>query len=139
MLATKAITKAMHNIVNHLPFLAGINSEKDYEDALMLMDELIEDYDNNIVLIEALSNVIYRYEQTQEAFEVFNKRVEGIDPATATFRVLMEQHELRQSDFENEVGKKSSVSLILAGKRNLTREHIQKLSERFNVKPSLFF
>jgi len=31
------------------------------------------------------------------------------------------------------------VSMILNGKRNLTKEHITKLSQRFSLNPSAFF
>jgi len=54
-------------------------------------------------------------------------------------RVLMDQHNLTISEFKNEIGSKSLVSMILNGKRNLTKEHICKLSQRFNLNPSLFF
>jgi HTH-type transcriptional regulator/antitoxin HigA len=139
MLATAAITQAAGTLTTNLPYLAGIDSEGQYNDALALMDELIEQYDTNIVLIEALGNVISRYEEECEAFEYLNRRQADIDPGVATIKVLMDQHGLSISDFENEIGKKSLVSLILAGKRNLTRDHILRLSKRFSIKPALFF
>lgn len=139
MLATKAITKAAHTISAQLLFLSGIDSKESYEAALELMDELIEDYDNNIVLIEALSNVISRYEDDSEEYALFNKRSRDLSPPIATLRVLMEQYGLRITDFETEIGKKSLVSQILTGKRALTRDHIQNLVDRFGLSPALFF
>ncbi|MCD8525596.1 MAG: helix-turn-helix domain-containing protein [Gammaproteobacteria bacterium] len=51
---------------------------------------------------------------------------------------LMEQHQLTQHDLP-EVGSQSLISKILRGERKLTVEHIEKLCERFNVSPVVFF
>ena len=51
----------------------------------------------------------------------------------------MSQYHLKGEDLKNEIGSKSLVSMILNGKRKLTTEHIQALSNRFNISPSLFF
>lgn len=53
-------------------------------------------------------------------------------------RFFMDQHGLRQSDFEGEIGAQSVVSEILRGRRRLTVEHIRRLSARFRVSPELF-
>ena len=51
----------------------------------------------------------------------------------------MEQHDLGVADLP-EIGSKSLVSRILNGRgRNLTRDHIAALSERFGVSPAVFF
>lgn len=54
-------------------------------------------------------------------------------------RHLMEQHELRQKDLVDVFGTESIVSDVLNGKRELTKEHITRLSKRFHVSPSVFF
>jgi HTH-type transcriptional regulator / antitoxin HigA len=54
-------------------------------------------------------------------------------------RHLMEAHGLRQKDLVDVFGTESIVSDVLNGKRNLTKEHIRKLSGRFNVSPAVFF
>lgn len=54
-------------------------------------------------------------------------------------KFLMEVNGLTQFSFENEIGKQPQVSRILNGERPLTRDHIEKLAERFNVSPALFF
>ena len=53
-------------------------------------------------------------------------------------RLLMDQYELNGTDFP-EIGDKTLVSKILKGDRNLTKDHIIKLSERFDISPVLFF
>jgi len=54
-------------------------------------------------------------------------------------RHLMEVHQLRQKDLVDVFGTESIVSDVLNGKRDLTKEHIRKLSERFGVSPAVFF
>lgn len=139
MFAVAEVTQLAGSISAKLPILSGINNATEHQQALALMDELIEDYDANLVVIEALSNVITRYEDESLRFETFNNRQAELDPAVATLKVLMDQNGLITTDFENEIGKKSMVSQVLAGKKNLTREHITKLAERFGVTPAVFF
>jgi HTH-type transcriptional regulator / antitoxin HigA len=52
---------------------------------------------------------------------------------------LMEQHGLKQKDLADVFGTPSIVSEVLSGKRELNKEHIRRLSERFHVSPELFF
>ena len=54
-------------------------------------------------------------------------------------RFLMEHNGLTQKDLLPEFGAVSTVSLILAGKRRMTREHIARLSARFGISPEAFF
>ena len=54
-------------------------------------------------------------------------------------RFLLEQNGLAQRDIAAELGSESTVSLVLAGKRRLNRDHIARLSRRFHVSPSVFF
>ena len=61
-----------------------------------------------------------------------------MDKGIATLKVIMDQYHLGTDDFHDEIGKKSYVSQILNGKRNLTLSHIRGLSRRFNIPASLF-
>jgi HTH-type transcriptional regulator/antitoxin HigA len=54
-------------------------------------------------------------------------------------RHLMEQHGLRQKDLVDVFGTESIVSDVLNGKRDLTKDHIIRLSARFHVSPAVFF
>lgn len=139
MSSVAEVTQLAVTIADRLPLVTGIKSAAEHQQALDLMEELLEHYDENLVVIEALSNVISRYEDESVRFETFNLRQATADPAVATLKVLMDQHGLNMGDFENEIGKKSMVSQVLSGKKNLTREHIMKLAQRFNVSPAVFF
>lgn len=53
-------------------------------------------------------------------FTEFNQGSLGGDPAVATLKVLMDQHNLNTTDFKNEIGGKSMVSQVLNGGKQLT-------------------
>jgi HTH-type transcriptional regulator/antitoxin HigA len=120
-------------------FISEIRNEADYENALALMDELIEDYDENRILIGVLANSIEVWENTAPEFEAFNRRIAQLDDGVAVLRTLIDQYQLKADDLKNEIGSRSLVSMILNGSRKLTREHIQALSLRFGLNPAVFF
>lgn len=119
-------------------FITHICNEQDYESALELMDELIEDYDEQKPLIEILSISIEKWEEESGEFSEFNAQIESLDSGLSVLRVLMDQHKLNTTDFKNEIGGKSMVSMILNRKRKLSLEHIKALATRFSVSPQLF-
>lgn len=52
---------------------------------------------------------------------------------------LMDQHDLKQKDLLDVFGTPSVISEVLSGKRQLSKEHIRRLSGRFHLSPELFF
>jgi HTH-type transcriptional regulator / antitoxin HigA len=56
-----------------------------------------------------------------------------------TLRFLMEEHDLKQKDLADVFGTPSIVSEVLSGKRELNKQHIERLSKKFHVSPELFF
>jgi HTH-type transcriptional regulator/antitoxin HigA len=57
----------------------------------------------------------------------------------AMLRCLMEDQGVQQVDIVRGTGiSKTVLSLVLSGKRNLTREHIEALSRYFRVTPAVF-
>jgi len=119
-------------------FITHICNEQDYESALELMDELIEDYDEQKPLIEILSLSIEKWEEESDEFSKFNAQIESLDSGLSVLRVLMVQHKLNTNDFKNEIGGKSMVSMILNKKRKLSLKHIKALANRFSISPKLF-
>ena len=51
---------------------------------------------------------------------------------------LMQANNLKQKDLVDVFGTPSIVSEVLHGKRQLTTEHIRRLSRRFHVSPEVF-
>jgi HTH-type transcriptional regulator/antitoxin HigA len=81
--------------------------------------------------IELLTLLIERYETERYP-------VPTGDPVTV-LRLLMESHGLLQKDLIPEFGAESTVSLVLSGKRDMNKDHIERLSRRFRVSPAVFF
>ena len=81
--------------------------------------------------IELLTLLIDRYESQRYP-------VPEAAPADV-LRFLLDRSGLTQRDIAEELGSESTVSLVLSDKRQLTRDHIARLSERFHVSPSVFF
>lgn len=134
-----ALKKTAQRLSDQASFVVEITSDDEYDQAMALMDELVDDYDNHLVLIELLSKSIEVWENTSPKFTSFNKRIRSGDPAVSLLRLLMDQHELGVADLP-EIGSKSLVSKILNERdRQLTRQHIDALSRRFNISPALFF
>ena len=133
-----AIKRKAHALFDEACFLAHIHNQDEYEQALEVMDALMDDYDNNVPLIEMLSVSIERWEDTAEEFSEFNNRIRKSQDDIAVLKLLMEQHNLGVSDLP-EIGSKSLVSKIMHAERQLTKEHIMALSKRFKVSPALFF
>jgi HTH-type transcriptional regulator/antitoxin HigA len=73
-----------------------------------------------------------------EEYEAKHDPMPDAEP-TAIIRHLMEAHSLRQKDLLDVFGTESIVSDVLRGRRELTKQHIRRLSTRFHVSPSVFF
>lgn len=123
-----------------VPFVAHIETQDDYERALELMDQLVDDYDANKLLIEILAVSIERWEDQATEFSDFNAAVAETDRGIAVLKTLMAQHGLGVADLP-ELGSKGNVSKILNGAegKKLTRKHMEALGKRFGVSPVLFF
>ncbi|MFL0797320.1 MAG: helix-turn-helix domain-containing protein [Cellvibrionaceae bacterium] len=120
-------------------FVTHIQTRAEYEMALALMDELIEDYDTYKPLIEILAASIEQWEDESTEFAEFNQRIEQLNDGVAVLRVLMDQYQLKAEDLKEDIGSKSLVSMILNGSRNLTLDHMQALAKRFKLQPAVFF
>lgn len=73
-----------------------------------------------------------------EDFEEKQYRLPPSSPLDV-LKFLMDQHGLKQKDLAGVFGTPSIVSEVLSGKRELNKDHIQRLSRRFHVSPEHFF
>lgn len=73
-----------------------------------------------------------------EAYEEKHYPVRTSSPI-AVVTELMHANNLRQKDLAPVLGTESIVSEILSGKRELSKNHIERLSKKFNVSPAVFF
>ena len=146
MLAIKSenLTDSFLGFAHRASNILHIKSAEAYAEALEIIKNLFDKANDTIDdplndLINILSKSIKKYESHQEDIVKFENDANNINQEISVLRVLMEQHNLTVSGFQYEIGSKSLVSMILNGKRNLTKEHITKLSKRFNLNPGVFF
>src|SRR5687768_288351 len=71
-------------------------------------------------------------------FERSNRLTRRKSTPLQLLKSLMEENGLRPSDIGRIIGSMSNATMILQGKRELSKQHIRKLSQRFNVSPGLF-
>jgi HTH-type transcriptional regulator/antitoxin HigA len=120
--------------LNSLVPLRAVTNEEEYAKAVSALNQLLDagaaDEDHPLAgLVNAVGALIATYED-------IHNRPEKVAPA-AILRLLMDQHELSQSDLP-EVGTQGVVSEVLSGKRQLNVRQIKLLSERFNAPTSVF-
>jgi HTH-type transcriptional regulator/antitoxin HigA len=112
---------------------------------LIHTDEELAVYTDALFELTAKANLTLEEEEAVELLTVLVERYEAehhpipdAEPADV-LRFLLEQNGLSQRDIAPEMGSESTVSLVLSGKRKLNRDHIARLSRRFNVSPAVFF
>jgi HTH-type transcriptional regulator/antitoxin HigA len=113
--------------------------------------EVIRDEELNTAYIERLEQLTRKQNLTdaeKKLIELLTLLVEKYESRSYpvpdagpldVIRHLMEENNLRQKDLVGVFGTESIVSDVLNGKRDLTKDHISKLSLRFGVSPSVFF
>lgn len=73
-----------------------------------------------------------------DAYEEQHHAIPEASPVEV-LRTLMEANGLRQKDLATVFGSESIVSEVMSEKREINKNHIEKLSKRFNVSPAVFF
>jgi HTH-type transcriptional regulator/antitoxin HigA len=138
-----AFKDACHSFAQAAAPYTHITDNRQYEKTLELIENLLEEAEDSPddplnAVIEMLSRAIEAYENKDDVMAAFEKRVMDQPADLAVLRLLMDQHALGTADLP-EIGSKSMVSRVLSGERNLSKKHIQALSERFGIYPGLFF
>lgn len=116
--------------------LRPIEAEEENDAALEILSEMIDLGNNNQLTMaeraymQVLSSLIDTFEEKAYKFDYV--------PPRELLRFLMDENGLRQIDLVAELGSQGFVSDYLAGKRNLSRSQIEKLSKRFHLSPSAF-
>jgi len=82
-------------------------------------------------MAQLLTLLIENFEEKHYAFEAAS--------AIDVLHELMLANNLKQKDLVDIFATPSIVSEVLRGKRQLTTEHIRRLSRRFHVSPEVFF
>ena len=124
------------------PFV-NITTEDEYESALEALEQVLESASDTLndplnPLIDMMTHAIEQYESKDAELCAFVEAAGAVPVDIALLRTLMNQYKLTGSDLP-EIGDKTMVSKVLNGKRILSRQAIEKLSERFGLRPSMFF
>jgi HTH-type transcriptional regulator / antitoxin HigA len=114
--------------------LRPIRTEAQLDAAIAMIDELTDRDDLAATeddFLEVLGDLVERYEDQH----VEMPRVSDAE----MLRLLMEEKGVSQADVVRGAGiSKTVLSLVLNGKRELTREHIEALSKYLGVSPVVF-
>lgn len=142
--APEALVSSFRSFEHVAAPVLHIRDDAGYRAALHMLDRLFEIAPDDPEaaehgLIELIAKAVERYENTMLEVQAWNERDAATSADVSMLRLLMDQHGLTGSDFENEIGGKSYVSQILAGDKKLTRKHIERLATRFAISPALFF
>ncbi len=109
------------------------------------------EFDCFVQTMEKLSRAIEHNEASPEErtlhsllstlIQEYDNRAEPLPPLDPLrmLHFLMEQRGLHPVDLTFIFGARSIASLILNGKRELSKTHIRKLAEFFHVSPAIFF
>ena len=114
--------------------LRPIHTKGDYDKVIHVLDELVGRTDltkDQKDFVESLSILVEAYENEHEPIKENNDPIE-------TLKFLLEANNMSRSDLGNLLGSRSLGSVIMNRKRELSKNHIRILSERFSVSPNLF-
>ncbi|MCW5824900.1 MAG: helix-turn-helix domain-containing protein [Cyanobacteria bacterium TGS_CYA1] len=122
-------------LVRQFP-LRRIRTKRENRQALNFFQKILSVGEENlsqgeIDFLQVLGALITQFESKHYTFEK--------PTPIELLKFLMEEHGLTQNDLAGDFGGQATVSLVLSGKREMTKAHIERLSKRFHVSPSLFF
>lgn len=139
MLATKILFKRWESFSEvAAPIFQPIMSERDYEEALELLDELTDrmttpDDPRYIGLFRLLCERVAAWEEVHEVPYFADT------PGHVTLKYIMQEHGVSQYQLEKEgIANQSLLSKILTGKRAISKELAKRLAKRFHVSPAVF-
>jgi HTH-type transcriptional regulator/antitoxin HigA len=113
---------------------AVIHTERENERCIALLEALDQKGGNLSAAERRLGELL------TVLIEDFEERTYALKPAAPVevLRELIQANGLKQKDLVGIFGTPSIVSEVLREKRNLTVDHIRKLSKRFHVSPEMF-
>jgi HTH-type transcriptional regulator/antitoxin HigA len=131
--ASGGIDAAYLALIRRFP-LRPVRTEEELDAAFAIIDELTARDELSAAeadFLDVLGDQVERYEDEH----VEMPRVSDAQ----MLRSLMEENEVSQADVVRGTGiSKTVLSLVLNGKRDLTREHIEILSRYFGISPVVF-
>jgi len=117
--------------------LLPIRNRAEYDRAISVFEDLFGRDDLNPDergYVETLAMLITAYE---EAHENLDELAESITPLDA-LRSILDSHGMKSRDLAQIIGSESAASLILNGKREISKSQAKSLAKRFKVDAGLF-
>ena len=111
-----------------------IHTDDDLNQAIAYAEELTNIFENENTEIEPLLDFVLAVIEKYEDKHYPVKRSSPVE----VLKFLMDQHGHKQKDL-TDVATKSVISEILNGKRQLNKNHIDKLSKKYHTSPAVFF
>ena len=131
--APGSVDPAYLTLIRRFP-LRPIRTDAELEAAICVVDELTDRDDLSVTetdYLDVLGDLVEKYEAE-------HVEIPHVSDALM-LRSLIDEKGVRQADVARSTGiSKTVLSLILNGKRDLTREHIGALSKYFGVNPGAF-
>lgn len=131
----RKIPASYKRLIEEFP-LRLIDSDAEYQAASAIIDRLAvrpEDEldDGERDYLDALSLLVEFYDDEHAAIDDRGSPI-------ANLKALMEANQMKTIDLGNLLGNRGLASLILNGKRELSKAHIRMLANRFKVSAELF-
>lgn len=122
-------------LIRHFP-LRPIRTRQDHDRAMVLIRELAPVDEGTLSTgkqdyLDALTLLLENYDH-QDEYDA--PGIGGLD----VLRALMEANEMNVSDLGKVIGSQPNASLIVSGKRQMSKAVMVKLGKRFGVDPGLF-
>jgi HTH-type transcriptional regulator/antitoxin HigA len=123
-------------LIDRFP-LRPLRSERDYDAAVAVLDTLAVRPEGSLGpgeqdYLDTLTMLVEAYDQ-----EHYDMDTGQHDPLTM-LKYLMQESGMTQAALGRLLGNRALASLILHGRRQLSKSHIRKLANHFKVSPALF-
>jgi HTH-type transcriptional regulator/antitoxin HigA len=119
-------------LAKHPPRVIHTEAENEYYTSVL--EELDERFDDLSAAEKDFADLLTLL---IEDFESKHYELSKASPLEA-LRFLMDQHSLKQKDLLGIFGNPSVTSEVLGGKRELSKEHIRRLADRFSISADMF-
>jgi HTH-type transcriptional regulator/antitoxin HigA len=122
-------------LVRRFP-LRPIRGPRDYDAAADMLDRLVTKDENGLTAgerdyLDTLTLLVERYDDEHYQMPLAQKT-----PAE-TLKYLMEQSGMGVADLGRVIGSQPAASMVLHGRRELSKSQIRKLADHFKVEPGL--
>jgi HTH-type transcriptional regulator / antitoxin HigA len=117
--------------------LHPLRSERDYDAAVVVLDSLAVRPERSLDsgeqdYFDTLTLLVEVYDREHHDLDG-----EPRDPLTM-LKYVMQESNMTQADLGQLLGNRALASLILNGHRQLSKSHIRKLADHFQISPALF-